>query len=106
MKPNYYILVDKTPVPAKQEEAYRWMMEDDRRRVALAQIGDYSISTVFLVHDHNYFDDGPPLVFETMVFDKDNTDVWMERCSTWDEAEAQHQRAIYNVENGLINESS
>ena len=50
-------------------------------------------STVFLGLDHRFIDDGPPLLFETMIFGGDgDKDQW--RCSTWEQAEAQHRRAV------------
>ena len=49
-----------------------WMnqMEGDAdllRRVARDDIGDALVSTVFLGLNHRW-DDGPPLIFETMIF--------------------------------------
>jgi hypothetical protein len=40
----------------------------DYKMVRQTQIGPYWVSTVWLGLDHNYFGDGPPLIFETMVF--------------------------------------
>jgi hypothetical protein len=67
--------------------------------VAKSEINDNRISTVWLGLDHNYFG-GPPLVFETMVFDKDGKDIYMDRYTTWQEAEEGHQRAVEWVKNG------
>lgn len=39
------------------------------KRVAEDTIGDYWVSTVWLGMNHN-FGDGPPLIFETMVFNQ------------------------------------
>jgi hypothetical protein len=43
----------------------------NKRRIALTTIGDppLTISTVHLGLDHNFSLTGPPLIFETMVFD-------------------------------------
>lgn len=53
----------------------------------------------FLGIDHNW-GVGPPLLFETMVFGG-----WLdgeqERCSTWDEAEAQHKTMVLRVKDSL-----
>jgi hypothetical protein len=51
------------------------------------------ISTVFLGLDHNFSQDGPPLLFETMVFpEKGNfEDLDCKRYSTWEEAEKGHE---------------
>jgi hypothetical protein len=36
--------------------------------VAQEHVGDYFVSTVWIGIDMNYSDEGPPLIFETMVF--------------------------------------
>ncbi len=76
-----------------------------RRRVGRDFINDCTVSTVFLGHDH-YFcfnDDLPPKlhIFETMVF-KNESDIYTDRYSTWQEAEEGHQKAIDWVKNGCI----
>lgn len=48
------------------------------------------VSTVWLGANHNYRDDGPPIIFETMVFGLDDTYQW--RYTTEDEAQAGHAR--------------
>lgn len=56
-------------------------------RVGLGKYGDYVVSTVFLGIDHRFGPDGPPLVFETMIFPKgDMTEEWVARYSTYQEA--------------------
>ena len=52
-------------------------------------IGQISISTVFLGIDHS-FGEGEPLLFETMVFGG-KMDQEMDRCSTWEGAEKMHE---------------
>lgn len=54
------------------------------------------VSTVFLGLDHRFFGDGPPLVFETMVFGGPH-DSDMERYGSWAAAEAGHQRMVAKV---------
>lgn len=51
------------------------------------------ISTVFLGIDHNYNLEGPPLVFETMIFGgiKDGQQF---RFSTWEDAESFHHELV------------
>lgn len=85
-----YILDGKTPKPATLMEWAEWMETADRH-VAVAEIGGVTVSTVFLGLDHQ-FGDGPPLLFETMIFDGIE-DRYQGRCSTWEEAEAQHEQA-------------
>jgi hypothetical protein len=65
------------------------------RRVASDEVGSARISTVFLGLDHS-FGDGPPLLFETMVFEGE-LDGECERYSTWEEAEAGHSAMVERV---------
>lgn len=71
-----------------------WFEKADRR-VAETTVGDARVSTVFIGLDHQ-FGDGPPLIFETMVFGGP----WageMDRCSTWDEAEVMHEQMLVRI---------
>jgi uncharacterized protein YjbI with pentapeptide repeats len=66
----------------------------------LPALGVY-ISTVFLGLDHQ-FGNGAPLLFETMTFAEDGAPIGFdqticERCSTWEQAEAQHERVCAMV---------
>lgn len=72
----------------------RWL-ESDRKARIVAQTGDrkvVQVSTVFLGLDHRFGDQGPPPLFETMIFGGEH-DEYQERCSTWEEAEAMHTEA-------------
>jgi hypothetical protein len=89
-----YILVDHEPQPEPSLRKWaRWFEEFGNRRVAETQVGDRRVSTIFLGLDHHFLNSGPPLLFETMVFSPDGSE-YQERCSTWQEAEEQHARAI------------
>lgn len=94
-----YILDGKTPVPADLMTWAKWFETSDRH-VAQDVIGDVRISTVFLGIDHRFGDEGPPLIFETMIFGGPN-DQYQTRSATWDEAEAQHAEALALVRSGL-----
>jgi hypothetical protein len=62
------------------------------RRVGFDRIGDIEISTVLIGIDHNFMD-GPPLIFETMIFGGELSDEqW--RYSTKEEALAGHEAAV------------
>ncbi len=84
------------------DDALKWArMFESRgsRRVALDEIvcGDESVrvSTVFIGVDHNYFADGPPLIFETMIFGgPPAVDQWQCRYSTEEQARAGHETAV------------
>jgi hypothetical protein len=71
----------------------KWFENVDNRRVAQTNVGAANISTVFLGINHRFGDDDPPILFETMIFGGEH-DEYQERCSTWDEAEAMHMRAV------------
>ena len=86
---NLYILNGKTPVPALN--ALVWSQCTARVRTSVQS--DVRVSTVFLGVDHRVGDAGPPLLFETMIFGG-NRDGLQLRCSTWDEAVLQHQKAM------------
>ena len=69
-----------------------------RKRVAEATVGRLWVSTVWLGLDHG-FGDGPPLIFETMIFAVDGEDVnwtveYCERYSTEAATLAGHERAV------------
>ena len=84
-----YKLEGHTPVEcANLAEWGEWLQGADKR-VALDRINGVDISTVFLGIDYQ-FGEGPPLLFETMVFGG-KLDAEQERYGTWDEAEAGHQ---------------
>jgi hypothetical protein len=70
-----------------------WFQHADRT-VVQEYIGPYRISTVFMGLDHNFWDTGPPILFETMIFSDGATLDYQDRCSTWDEALEMHQRGL------------
>jgi len=67
---KYILGPDKIPVA--EPDLYKWAQwfqcNDDARVVARDQIGESRVSTVFLGLDHNFMGDGPPILWETMVF--------------------------------------
>jgi len=65
------------------------------KKVAYDEVGDVGISTVWLGLNHQ-FGDGPPLIFETMVFNGP-LDQEQERYSTEAEALAGHTRMVERV---------
>jgi hypothetical protein len=96
---KHYILRNKVAVPVELKEWSR-SFEKENRFVGRDIVGFFEVSTVFLGLDHNFSEEGPPLLFETMVFsiqDNGESDYAGEeqwRCSTWEEAEAQHKMAM------------
>lgn len=69
-----YILVDGVVTPCLNALAWARWVEDHDHQVARTQVGPLEISTVFLGINHDFFGEGPPLVFETMVFGNDPSD--------------------------------
>lgn len=94
-----YILVDRKVVPADLMAWSRFLEDMSNRRVAESQFGEVRVSTVFLGLDHRFGDEGPPLIFETMIFGGPHSD-YQERCSTWEEAEEMHRVACVLAERG------
>ncbi len=109
-----YILVDHEPVLCEDLITWATWFEGNlsERRVRLTRVGPYYVSTVFLGLDHNFRPQGPPILFETMVWIygereitiggktfKHNQDFLniQERCSTWEQALAQHEDVIRQV---------
>lgn len=88
---GYYKLDEdgRTPVACNTMEWAR----NNPVRVALWEDGTVAVSTVFLGLDHNRSSVGPPILFETMTFNGTESGD-CERCATWDEAMAIHERAI------------
>lgn len=115
-----YVLDGKTPVRANVFELEGFLGKAGDRRVALTTLGDkVEVSTVFLGVDHNFYGEGPPILFETMVFYKLDKPVitklpWRKepsvritgtglqvRYATWEEAEEGHARVVALVEKNL-----
>src|SRR5580692_3419733 len=92
-----YIHIVQTPVPCDDLLICgRW--SEDRRNDRIvkqeAVLGICWVSTVFLGLDHNFFGDGPPILFETMAFWAGEHGEEQDRCSTWLEAERMHRRMV------------
>lgn len=104
---NYYLAEDgKTPIPAKDIEEWCQKFRDDMRMVkrhvqengvwreaVRYDCGDGAwVSTVFLGIDHA-FGDGPPVLWETMIFGGPHND-YQERYTSYEDALAGHERAL------------
>lgn len=65
-----YILDAKgEPLEVWDTEAWaQWFENSESRQVARDTIGGVAISTVFLGLDHSFHNDGPPILWETMIF--------------------------------------
>ena len=58
------------------------------------------VSTIFMGLDHNFSNEGPPILFETMVFGG-ALDQEQARYATWEEAEAGHKAMVEMVKKEL-----
>jgi hypothetical protein len=93
MNTDKYILDGHKAVVEKDLMKWAAWFENANRAVGRTEISkDVSVSTVFLGLDHQ-FGEGPPLIFETMVFGGP-LDQQEERYSTWEEAEAGHKHWV------------
>lgn len=105
---HYMLSSDKTVLRVSMETAHRWLEKNREEKIVKQEdVGGFWVSTVFLLIDHGYSDDGPPILFETMVFQSgaDLTDLHCERCATYAEAVAQHARVCDGVRAGTIPET-
>jgi len=98
---RHYRVLDENHnvVPATM---FEWAMFFEERTVAKSDVAQYRISTVFLGLDHSH-GVGPPLYFETMVFDTAyGSDSWrevdVERYETWEQARCGHLRFVEKFE--------
>jgi hypothetical protein len=95
-RPSRYILTsDGTPVPCESLIAWALWIEnsDEERQVARDELpGGSEVNTVFLALDYNW-GDGPPVLFETMVFGGPH-DRLVKRYTTRAEALAGHARIV------------
>jgi len=96
-----YVLKNREPVECPDLREWAMNVEGSRRIASTTVFGTY-ISTVFLGIDHS-FGDGPPVLFETMVFDwpGHEEDEYQTRCSTWGEALSMHDYAIMEVQRSM-----
>lgn len=70
---RHYVLRGHEPVQASLLEWAAFFENVDNRRVAEAYVGEWHrkpslVSAVFLGIDHDFLGDGPPILFQTIVF--------------------------------------
>jgi len=101
---KHYILLPNRMIAEANFMDWAMWFEDagDVRVVAQTETELHAISTVFIGLDYRWLGDGPPLVFETMIFSKggdvdisDECGCW--RYASWDDAEAGHRTALRRV---------
>lgn len=99
MDMNYYMLKGHVVVNVGDIESWARAYESQDRRVAITQVGELAVSTVFLGTNHEHDPTKPPLLFETMIFGEPY-DNWCWRTGTWDEAEVMHERIVADLQAG------
>lgn len=103
---HYILDAEHRPAPVDLMTWARWFEKADRR-VAEDFTRFYRISTVFLGTDMNWLGRGPPILFETMVFEREaevreirgrlmpvREDVEMWRYASWDDALSGHKAVL------------
>jgi hypothetical protein len=92
---RWYILNNNNkPIPASIIEAADWLEEgSDRRTVKRDEIGDITVSTVFLGLDHSWTPGGKPVLWETMIFGGEH-DQYQERYTSYEDALEGHEKAL------------
>jgi hypothetical protein len=98
-KGTHYVLRNREPVLVDLMTWARELKLGDRK-VGATEVGEVRISTVFFGLDHQ-FGDGPPLLFETMVFGGP-LDQETVHYSTWKQAEEGHSEMVRRVEEGGV----
>lgn len=90
---GYY---DRQGKPITLEQWGKLMATEDYRVVARDHVGAFFVSTVWLGIDHSFSPDGPPVIFETMVFGpRDHPgDQEMWRYCTEEEARSGHAEVV------------
>lgn len=100
IRDSQWILDGRKPVRvATIEEQVRWLMDggEAQRRVARTEIGDLTVSTVFMGVELTGGSDDRPCLFETMVqASSPEHGSWQRfhRYATWDEAQAGHDSIV------------
>jgi hypothetical protein len=95
MTTNKYIL-DENGKPRAEADVMKWACwyENANRRVAETWVGKFCVSTVFLGIDHSW-NDSPPILWESMVFDEKNNEIALDRCAgSREQAEAMHELMV------------
>ena len=95
-----YILNGKIPVPCEDLIEWASWLQTNERHVGDDHIAGVHVSTVFLGLDHRLGAEGPPLLFETMIFGGQH-DQYCSRSTTWELALEEHAEALELVKSSL-----
>ena len=99
MSGKYILDANGQPIECDDiHEWARWFEKDENRRVALDEVGDVRVSTIFLGLALSWGGE-PPLLWETMIFGGEHGE-YQERYSTREAALEGHARALALVKGG------
>lgn len=87
-----YILDGEAIVPCPDMREWGKWMKTDKRFLWRTETAYALVSTVFLGNDRRFIGDGPPVVFETMIFGGGEFNQEQERYTTYADAQAGHER--------------
>lgn len=97
-----YILSKGEPV--EETDLIKWARWFEKagnmRALARDEINGSVVSTVFLGMDYNFLGDGPPILWETMVFNKDRDSDLQQRYASKDEALRGHMEIVKKLKEG------
>lgn len=92
-----YILKNGVPVPCYDLLTWaKWFDKAGNRSLASTRVADSLVSTVFLGINHRFHGDGPPILYETMVF-SGKLEGYQMRYTTRQQALAGHKAAVKKV---------
>lgn len=101
MTDKYILDEEGNPIPCENLLEWGKWFQDADRKVERTQIGDVTVSTIFLGLDHSYSDEKKPILYETMVFGG-RPDEYMRRYSTKVEAQKGHDEIVEKLKNGEV----
>lgn len=101
---NYY---DRTGHPITLDQWLAAASDLDGKRVAQDDVVTPGgrclwVSTVWLGLDHSFLTGGPPIIFETMVFEHGMADSYMDRYATEAQALEGHAAIVHAAREGLL----
>lgn len=102
LKIHYY---DKNGESISNGVYFQLSSDPAYRIIKKETLGRWKVSTVWLGMDHNFSDDGNPLIFETMVFPNKGdgmefSEDYCQRYSTEEEAIKGHEEAVEKYKQG------
>lgn len=98
-----YWILDSRGQPVQEPDLERWahwMTHPHARRVAWTEVGEWTVSTVFLGIDHSFGHGPPPVLWETMVFGPEPWSDAQWRYTNREAALAEHDQIAEHVRRG------